>query len=526
METVMVGMSVDGIIADQCAELSNNFATVDRTPCIITGCDAGEVLINDGADFITICNGDVHIDVIMTNTGQSIDANYTYFVTDAAGNILNQIDSIWNAASSAPGTYYIYGVSYLSSLVDSTVEIGQPISGVSADECAEVSGNFVEAVVYNCSGPAPCSQLYFSEIIEDSQSNKAIEIYNPSPLPIDLSNYTVNLYTNGAAAPTASLTLSGSLAAHDVYVIASTTNGPNPTDQAILDVTDVQNAVSVFTGNDAIELTFQGTAVDVIGVIGDDPGGNGWEFGNSSTANHAIVRRPEITSPNTDWAIVSGQWISYEPTDYSHLGSHIGNDCGNVPIAVVGFTTETQLVQEIDATIVTVTIHAENVQNSFQLIVDASGTATSGIDYSAGFPISFTVPTGTNDLSFSIVILGDANTEGDETIVLDMTANANVYFTIPTQTITITENVSVTSIDRAGIQVYPNPASSHINFQTASSIRSIECTDMSGRIVQSRHYTEFSKQVNWSLETLSAGSYFFTIDTEQGKSRVRVQIVK
>jgi hypothetical protein len=184
------------------------------------------------------------------------------------------------------------------------------------------------------------------------------------------------------------------------------------------------------------------------------------------------------------------------------------------------------LVQEIDATIVTVTIHAENVQNSFQLIVDASGTATSGIDYSAGFPISFTVPTGTNDLSFSIVILGDANTEGDETIVLDMTANANVYFTIPTQTITITENVSVTSIDRAGIQVYPNPASSHINFQTASSIRSIECTDMSGRIVQSRHYTEFSKQVNWSLETLSAGSYFFTIDIEQGKSRVRVQIVK
>jgi len=526
MESVGAGMPADGIIADQCADLSNNFAEVERTPCIITGCDAGEVFIEDGADFITICSGDVHIDVIMTNTSQSIDASYTYFITDANGTIINEINGIWSAASSQPGTYYIYGVSYMNNLVDSTIQNGLPISGIAADDCLELSGNFVEAVVYNCNGPAPCSQLFFSEVVEDSQSNKALEIYNPSPLPVDLSNYSINLYTNGAAAPTATLNLSGTLASHDVYVVAATQNGPNPADQAIVDATDITDAVSVFTGNDAIELLFQGNAIDVVGVIGDDPGGNGWAFGNSSTANHVLVRRPEVTSPDTDWNIVSGQWISFDATDFSHLGSHAGNDCGNVPLAVVGFTTDAQLIPEINATVVTVTIHTENVQSSFQLIVNATGTATANQDFSAGFPISFTVPVGTNDLSFSIVILGDALVEGDETIVLDMTANANVYFTIPTQTITITENVGTAELVEQSMQVYPNPANSYVNIQSKHSINSVQCIDMSGRVVESKKMNTHTTQVNWSLESIAAGSYFFIIETPAGISRVPVNVIK
>jgi hypothetical protein len=495
------------------------------TILIITGCDAGEVFIEDGADFITICNGDVHIDVILTNTGESVDASYTYFITDASGNIVNQVNGLWSAASSAPGTYYIYGVSYLTNLVDSTIQNGDPISGLAADDCVQLSNNFVEAVVYNCNGPAPCSELFFSEVIEDSQSDKALEIYNPSPLPVDLSDYSVNVYTNGAAAPTATLALSGTLASHDVYVIAATPNGANPTDQAITDVTDITSDVSVFTGNDAIELLFQGTPIDVIGVIGDDPGGNGWEFGNSTTANRVLVRRPEVTSPETDWNIVSGQWISFDPTDYTHLGSHTGNDCGNTPIAVAGFTTETQLVPEIDATIVTVTIHTENVQTPFQLIVNATGTALSNSDYSAGFPISFTVPVGSNDLSFSIVILGDALVEGDETIVLDITANANVYFTIPTQTITITENVSVAENTREGIEVFPNPASSYVSIRTDHSITFAECLDMSGRVIASQEMNGSEKLLNWSLESTAPGSYIFLIHTTQGVKQVNVIVV-
>jgi hypothetical protein len=526
MESTGAGLPVEGIAADQCAELSNNFAEVERTPCIITGCDAGEVFIEDGADFITICNGDVHIDVIMTNTGQSVDASYTYFVTDANGVIINQIDGIWNAASSQPGTYFIYGVSYLNNLLDSTIQNGQPISGIAADDCVELSSNFVEAVVYNCTGSSPCSQLFFSEVLEDSQSNKALELYNPSPLPVDLSNYSINLYTNGATAPTATLNLSGTLAANEVYVIASTPNGQNPTDQAIVDVTDITSDVSVFTGNDAIELLFLGAAIDVIGVVGDDPGGNGWTFGNSSTANHVLVRRPEITSPDTDWNIVSGQWISYEPTDYIHLGNHNGNNCGNTPIAVVGFSTDSQLIPEIEATVVTVTIQTQNVQTPFQLIVDATGTATANSDFSAGFPISFTVPVGSNDLSFSIVILGDAIIEGDETIILEMTANANVYFTVPLQTITITENVGTEQVEFSTLEVFPNPANEQITIRCNEILKKAQCFDMSGRMLDNRVITGNRNRLDWSLDAYAPGSYLLLVETEKGVNRIPIQIVK
>ena len=39
----------------------------------------------------------------------------------------------------------------------------------------------------------PCSNLFFSEYIEGTSFNKAVEIYNPTGAAIDLSNYRVIL---------------------------------------------------------------------------------------------------------------------------------------------------------------------------------------------------------------------------------------------------------------------------------------------------------------------------------------------
>jgi hypothetical protein len=122
--------------------------------------------------------------------------------------------------------------------------------------------------------------------------------------------------------------------------------------------------------------------------------------------------------------------------------------------------------------------------------------------------------------------LGDALIEGDETIVLDMTANANVYFTIPIQTITITENVGTAELVEQSMQVYPNPANSYVNIQSKHSINSVQCIDMSGRVVESKKMNSHTTQVNWSLESIAAGSYFFIIETPAGISRVPVNVLK
>ena len=54
---------------------------------------------------------------------------------------------------------------------------------------------------------AQCTDLFFSEYIEGSSNNKALEIYNPTNQEIDLSAYSISRYSNGSSIPLKSLFL-------------------------------------------------------------------------------------------------------------------------------------------------------------------------------------------------------------------------------------------------------------------------------------------------------------------------------
>ena len=68
------------------------------------------------------------------------------------------------------------------------------------------------------SAQAATSELFISEYIEGSSFNKAVEIYNGTGSSVDLSTYSVELYSNGASSPSQSVALSGTLADGDVFV--------------------------------------------------------------------------------------------------------------------------------------------------------------------------------------------------------------------------------------------------------------------------------------------------------------------
>jgi hypothetical protein len=65
-----------------------------------------------------------------------------------------------------------------------------------------------------------CSDLFISEYVEGWSNNKALEIYNPTNQPINLSGYFVVRYSNGSSSATVAnaVQLSGTIGAHDVYV--------------------------------------------------------------------------------------------------------------------------------------------------------------------------------------------------------------------------------------------------------------------------------------------------------------------
>lgn len=170
-----------------------------------------------------------------------------------------------------------------------------------------------------------CANLYFSEYLEGSSNNKALEIYNPTNAAVDLSGYIVRAYNNGAVLPTNTLVLSGSLAAGDVYVIAN-----NAADSIILAQADTTSSVTNFNGDDAIVLFNGGDTIDIIGVVGIDPGTN-WPIDTlGATSEYTLVRLPSVNQGQLDWALGELEWDVYPQNTFDFIGNHEQVDCAPV----------------------------------------------------------------------------------------------------------------------------------------------------------------------------------------------------
>lgn len=162
--------------------------------------------------------------------------------------------------------------------------------------------------------------LIFSEYVEGSGNNKALEIYNTGPGSAPLSNAVVEIYYNGNTASTFSVTLSNAtLTAGSVYVIAhsAASNG-------VLAVADRLSGSLSFNGDDAIVLKQAGVVVDSIGQVGFDPG-LAWTSNNVSTVDQTLRRRVEITTGDsvpTDAFDPSLEWTVHGLDAFGDLGAH------------------------------------------------------------------------------------------------------------------------------------------------------------------------------------------------------------
>lgn len=151
--------------------------------------------------------------------------------------------------------------------------------------------------------------IFFSEYIEGSGSNKALEIANFTGAPVSLAQYTVRLNTNGNSAwgPDISFPGSASIANGDVYVIA---NGGST---ICTDEDDyLNNDMTSFNGNDAIGLFKNGILLDIVGV-----------FQSSAVyaENTTLVRKPTVDRPTTIFDL-NGEWDAFPSNNCDDLGEH------------------------------------------------------------------------------------------------------------------------------------------------------------------------------------------------------------
>ena len=290
------------------------------------------------------------------------------------------------------------------------------------------------------SNSGPCTDLFFSEYIEGSGNNKAIEVYNPTSSTVDLSNYQILRFANGGTTPgsTFNFPVGTTLASGDVWL---SVNGQ--ADAALTNIADEDtSATTFFNGDDTMVLINVGTGdtLDIIGIVGNDPGTN-WPVGSGSTANNTLVRMSSVQEGTTDWSLSATQWDVLPQNDFSNAGSHVMIPCGDNP--VVGFSTAEISVEE-NVGSVNVEVSLLN-NNGSPVDVTASyngGSATDAVDFTQMLPMTISFAGDTDEsMSFSITIIDDMIAEGAETIELVL-SNPTGDAELNIETLIITINAS------------------------------------------------------------------------------------
>jgi uncharacterized protein len=170
---------------------------------------------------------------------------------------------------------------------------------------------------------AAAGDLFFSEYIEGTSFNKAIEIFNGTGADVSLAGYRIELYSNGAVTTTTagSEDLTGTITAGDVFVIAHASAAP-----AILAQADfVDSGVANWNGDDAIVLRHNGAVIDSIGQVGFRPASPAeWGTGLTSTLDNTLRRKASVTGGDTNPTNTfdpADEWLGFATDTFDGLGS-------------------------------------------------------------------------------------------------------------------------------------------------------------------------------------------------------------
>lgn len=153
--------------------------------------------------------------------------------------------------------------------------------------------------------------LIISEYSEGKSFNKFLEITNVSGNEIDLSAYTLRIYTNGSESNFKEQQLNGTLAAgaSKVYMHSGADASLLP---AGVNAEAINDNVINFNGNDPMAIICNSAIVDVIGTIGDSG-----DYGKDTT----LRRKSTVKEPSSTYNM--DEWEVFPLDELSGFGSHV-----------------------------------------------------------------------------------------------------------------------------------------------------------------------------------------------------------
>jgi hypothetical protein len=336
------------------------------------------------------------------------------------------------------------------------------------------------------------TDLFFSEYVEGSGNNKAVEIYNPTSQTIDLNKYYVARFSNGSSVFTeGGIThLVGTIEPYKTFILVngqttSTASSPacSPVLQAMANQLDgVYPAPTYMNGNDAIALlkTANGeapkvdmtnvTAVDLIGQIGLSTAiaaETGWSYVKDTT----LTYKNSATGLN-----VTGKVINYIVQGKSTDGSTFG------PFWM-SWTSDHSLIRKPN-------VVSGVISNPSPFIVTQQWDTVPAIVDTAG-----------------------------HLVYKDIWTNLGKH------------ECRVTGISEipsgSWLTIYPNPVvSEHLSISAKQAVKEVEIFSIIGQSVFKQEYFKATQQVEITLPELEKGVYLVKVISANKASTVQKILVK
>jgi endonuclease I/chitodextrinase len=235
----------------------------------------------------------------------------------------NTVTLTWNAATDnvAVTGYDIYlngSLKTTSTSLTKTVTGLLPLTSytfyiIARDEAGNLSVASESVPVTTTAAPTGGSgttELFFSEYVEGSSFNKALEIANFTGAAIDLTGYSIKKQSNGAGEWTTGLNLTGTLNSGAVFVLVDPQMATTCYTVANANLSSAQES---FNGDDPMGLFKNGVLIDIIGTFN----GGTAKFG----ADVTLRRKPSITAPNTTFNKTT-EWDSFAINTCDGIGTH------------------------------------------------------------------------------------------------------------------------------------------------------------------------------------------------------------
>jgi endonuclease I/chitodextrinase len=256
---------------------------------------------------------------VSNETGTSFKVNWTSSTDNTAVVGYDIFVDSTLKGSSETNSYTVSGL---------TISTTYSITVLAKDSANNKSAQSTAVNATTTDGTNSVVELFFSEYVEGSGNNKAIEIANLTDNPIDLSAYSIKKQSNGAGSWINEFPLSGTINANDVFVTINyqADNATLLVEADLLSPEAGYGAPINFNGNDPVGLFKNDVLIDIIGVLG---------ITTMDYENMTLRRKISVTQPNTSFT--SGEWEELAQNTVDGIGFH-GDTASTNDYLKEGFT--------------------------------------------------------------------------------------------------------------------------------------------------------------------------------------------